>query len=344
MLRELRGVWIASHHHCSLWQDRRALARALDQVREIGANTVFAAVWNRGYTAWPSAVMERQGLPRQDPRYAQAGMDPLALVVELGRERGLKVIAWLEYGVAAEPVGAAGPLLAAKPEWAALDRRGEVVAHGGLRWLNGLDGRVREFVAALVEEVVERYGVDGVQLDDHLAIPLTGSHDPATLADFRRATGRSPGRRDDDHRWSLYRREVLAAWVAELGERIHSHRPGLLWCVSPAPLPSGRRQLMQDGARWLNEGRVDLVLPQLYRDSVGGFRRLLAANVRPVAVERRRQLVAGLALRVHGRELEEPVLREMVRLSRRAGLGGVAFFHHTPLLASGAASAQALWA
>jgi hypothetical protein len=161
-LREFRGVWIASHAHSAVWQSREALARALDQLVELGWNTIFPAVWNQSFTAWPSAVMERLGLPRQDPVYAQSGLDPLQLAVDLGKERGLTVIPWLEYGFAAEPVGAARPLLAARPEWAARDRRGQVVEHGGLRWLNALEPDVQDFLGALVMEVVERYGVDGV--------------------------------------------------------------------------------------------------------------------------------------------------------------------------------------
>ena len=63
--------------------------------------------------------MERHGLPKQDPVHAAAAIDPLQLAVELGKERGLTVIPWLEYGFAAEPVGASRGLLAAKPGWAA---------------------------------------------------------------------------------------------------------------------------------------------------------------------------------------------------------------------------------
>jgi hypothetical protein len=190
---EMRGVWICSHHHSRVWDSRDALARALDQLVELGWNTVFPAVWNQSVTAWPSTVMERHGLAKQDPVHAAAGIDPLQLVVELGKERGLTVIPWLEYGFAAEPVGASRGLLAAKPEWAALDRRGQVVEDGGLRWLNGLHPEVQAFLGDLVLEVVERYGVDGVQGDDHMAIPRAGSHHPGALPASHGQDARRPG-------------------------------------------------------------------------------------------------------------------------------------------------------
>lgn len=339
---EMRGVWICSHHHSRVWDSRDALARALDQLVELGWNTVFPAVWNQGFTAWPSAVMERHGCPNQDPVYAAAGIDPLQLVVELGKARGLTVIPWLEYGFAAEPVGASRGLLAAKPAWAALDRKGQVVEDGGLRWLNGLHPEVQDFLGDLVLEVVQRYGVDGVQGDDHLAIPRAGSHDPTTLERYRQATGKAPAARDDDPRWSRFRSAELSRWVREMGERIHRVRPDLLWCLSPCPLPTGLTQLMQDSTGWLTDGSVDLLLPQLYRNSVAAYRQVLEGNLRPLPSNRRRQVVAGLTLRANGQDLEEATLLEMVRISREAGLGGVALFHHTPLMGGDQRMARAL--
>ncbi|MEB3256843.1 MAG: family 10 glycosylhydrolase [Cyanobacteriota bacterium] len=341
-LQELRGVWICSHHHSGVWQSRDTVARALDQLVALGWNTIFPAVWNQGFTAWPSAVMERLGLPRQDPVVAQTGVDPLQLAVELGHERGLTVIPWLEYGFAAEAVGAPRALLAARPNWAARDRKGNVVEDGGLRWLNGLDPEVQAFLEALFLEVVERYGVDGVQGDDHLAIPLIGSHDSGTLERYRQATGRAPGRRDDDPQWSRYRIGELSRWVRHMGERIHGIRPDLLWCLSPCPLPTGLTKLMQDSTAWLQEGAVDLLLPQLYRDNLAGFRQVLEGNLRPLAVERRQRLVAGLTLRANGVDLPADTLVQMVQLCREQGLGGISLFHHTPLMGSDQQIARAL--
>jgi hypothetical protein len=53
-------------------------------------------------------------------------------------------------------------------------------------------------------------------------------------------------------------------------------------------------------------------------------------------------VVAGLTLRANGQNLEEATLLEMVRISREAGLGGVALFHHTPLMGGDQRIARAL--
>ncbi|MFN7677096.1 MAG: hypothetical protein ACK5QW_00680, partial [Cyanobacteriota bacterium] len=114
----------------------------------------------------------------------------------------------------------------------------------------------------------------------------------------------------------------------EVGERLHGIRPGLAWCLSPCPPPTGRDQLMQDSDAWLAEGQVDLLVPQFYRPTVEGFHQVLRRTLAPLPTERRRQVVAGLALRANGRDLGTEAVRRMVRIGRAAGVGGVAVFHH----------------
>jgi hypothetical protein len=52
--------------------------------------------------------------------------------------------------------------------------------------------------------------------------------------------------------------------------------------------------------------------------------------------------VAGLTLRANGVDLPADTLVQMVQLSREQGLGGVAIFHHTPLMAGDQQVARAL--
>ena len=155
-------------------------------------------------------------------------------------------------------------------------------------------------------------------------------------------TSPCPAATHDDRAWRHFRTDTLSHWVRQTAERLHALRPGLRWCLSPAPLPTGLRELSQDSAAWLAEGSVDLLLPQLYRHSFAAYRQVLRANLRRLPPERRRQVVAGLTLRANGRTLPAETLRRMVRLSRQEGLGGVAVFHLTPLLAGETPLALAL--
>jgi uncharacterized lipoprotein YddW (UPF0748 family) len=297
------AVWLASHHHSPVTRDPAAMERAFDGLAARGVQAVFAAVWNRGWTAWPSAVMERHGLPRQDPAVAAAGFDPLATMVRLGRERGLQVVAWLEYGFAAEPLHQPGPLLARYPQWLARDRRGQPLEHGGLRWLDARLPAVRALLQQLMLEVAERYAVAGVQGDDRIARPLPDHGDATTIS----------------------------AWVRQTGVLLRARRPDGLWMMAPAPPPHGLRALAQDGIAWLRDGSVDLLLPQLYRPTLPGYRRALRRCLAGLPAGCRPRLVPGLALRPHGRQLSAEMVEAVAALNRAEGLGGLALFHHGQL-------------
>lgn len=339
----IRGVWLLSLHHQRDLVEADAHARVLDNLQAQGWNTVCPAVWNRGFTAWPSAVMERHGLPRQDPAYAERGIDPLATLTELAQERGLRVIPWFEYGFAAEPLGLANAILAQHPHWAARDRHGRVVEDGGLRWLNGLHPDVQAFVQELMLEVAERYPVDGLQGDDRIALPCSGGHDALTLAQFRRAGGgwRSPPA-DHDRAWTRFRCAGISAWVRQTGQRLHQLRPDLIWSMAPAPLPSGRRRLMQDSARWLQEGSVDWLVPQFYRHTLAGYRQVLHHNQRHWPPGPRVRVAAGLTLVAHGQPVDGPTLQAMLQHGSRQGLRGVVVFHYGHLMAADPAVRQVL--
>lgn len=298
-----RAVWLPSHHHSPVPLDTDTMARAMDGVVAMGFDAVVAAVWNRGLTAWPSAVMERHGLPRQDPALAAARLDPLKAMVRLGRERGLQVVAWLEYGFAAEPLALPGQLLERWPQWLLRDRRGRAVDHGGLRWLDARQAAVRQLLRDLLVEVVDNYRPDGVQGDDRMAIPQPTNGDAS----------------------------LITAWVHEMGREIRARNPGCRWMMAPAPPPMGLRQLGQDGPAWLRNGSVDLLLPQLYRSTMAEYRLALQRCLAEVPRACRPRLVPGLALRPHGRPLPAGMVEAVDRLNQAEGLGGLALFHHGQL-------------
>ena len=92
--RQIRSVWIVDHSHSPVLKSSGNIADALAFLQQHGFNTVFPAVWNRGFTAYPSKVMENHGFPKQDTFYASKGFDPLREIVNQGKNRGMAVIPW----------------------------------------------------------------------------------------------------------------------------------------------------------------------------------------------------------------------------------------------------------
>jgi len=94
-IQELRGTWITNVDSYVLFNDR-SIAEAMDYLSSIGINTVFVCTWNKGYTLYPSKVMnDRFGIPIW-PTFS--GRDPLDKVIIEAHRNGIEVIAWFEYG------------------------------------------------------------------------------------------------------------------------------------------------------------------------------------------------------------------------------------------------------
>jgi uncharacterized lipoprotein YddW (UPF0748 family) len=48
-------------------------------------------------------------------------------------------------------------------------------------WLNPFKPEVQQFINNLVAEIAVRYDIDGIQFDDHTALPSDFGYDPYTL-------------------------------------------------------------------------------------------------------------------------------------------------------------------
>ncbi|MFH7243991.1 MAG: glycoside hydrolase family 10 protein [Spirulina sp.] len=105
-LAETRGVWLTNIDSQVLFSTE-ALTSGINQLAELNFNTLYPAVWNWGYTLYPSRTAERElGVSQHlyaDLRPPQRGAvegarDMMLEAVELGHAKGMAVIPWFEFG------------------------------------------------------------------------------------------------------------------------------------------------------------------------------------------------------------------------------------------------------
>lgn len=325
--KEILGVWIPDGTHCDVLRSKVGIERALDVLQERGFNTVFPAVWNRGFTAFPSAVMQRHGFVVQDAQYA--GFDPLEAIIQAGKSRGISVIPWFEYGFASSPDPDGGPILQAKPLWAARSPDGALCRHGGLAWMNSLHPEVQSFLTELIVEVVSRYGVTGIQGDDRLpAMPRHAGYDDLSQQLFRTACGVPSPPGISDTRWTAFRCGQMTHYLSRLRQAIKMLKPDCLISMAPAPPPHGKKELMQDCHQWLQDGLVDWLHPQLYRHHAGTYGRDLKSMLAHWTDDQRAKVAPGLSLIWNQRLVSEKHLIRMLAENQRLALGGSVIFHY----------------
>lgn len=278
--REFRGVWIAtvanidwpSEPGLSTAEAKRELSALLDRARSSGLNAVIFqvrpagdALYESKLEPWSEYLTGRQGEP-PSPRW-----DPLAYAVAEAHRRGLELHAWFNPYRARHP-SAKGEL--SRRHLARTNPR-LVKRYGTHQWMDPGEPEVRAQTVAVILDVVKRYDIDGVHIDDYFypyrerdrGGALIEFPDSASYAHYRAAGG--PSARDD------WRRDNVNLLVQELNTRIHETKPWVKFGVSPFGIwrpghPWQIRgfdaytQLYADARKWLRAGWVDYFSPQLY--------------------------------------------------------------------------------
>ncbi len=268
--REFRGTWVASVHNLD-WPSSSALSpnsqRAqllaiLDNAQRLKLNAVILQVRPNSDALYRSAIEPwsawLSGTMGVDPGY-----DPLAFAVAEAHRRGLQLHAWVNpfRALATDKGGLSDRHVARRhPEWM---RR-----YGSQLFIDPGIPEAREYVESVVVDLVRRYDIDGVHLDDYF-YPY-----PAGRAEFPDGTTfRKYGRGQSLNAW---RRSNIDRFVSSLSSAIKNEKRHVLFGISPfgiwrPGIPAGTtagvnayESLACDAPLWLRNGWVDYLSPQLY--------------------------------------------------------------------------------
>ncbi len=327
--RPIRGVWVANVGTPTL-DSPESIREFVALADQVGVNTLYVVVWNRGWTTYPSDVMHREFQRRCDPRYAK--FDVLKEFISAGHARDMRVIAWFEFGFAAsygEPNG--GPLLLARPDWAARDIEGQIASKNNFQWMNSFHPDVQEFVLSLIKEVLLKYAVDGVQGDDRLpACPSTAGYDSWTVELYgKQHAGRSPPEDHFDDAWVDWRAGLLNQFMERMHHEIKKINPKTVVSAAPSIYPWSKQQYLQDWPTWLESGWIDEVCPQIYREDpqlyVAELKKIIDIQVAPLD---RSKVFPGILVKTAAKmHNSREHLLEMVRANRAAGINGEVIFY-----------------
>lgn len=277
--REFRGVWVATVSNID-WPSKPDLSTAdqkaellaiLDQARANHLNAVILqvrpaadALYRSSLEPWSEYLTGRQG------RAPSPAWDPLAFAVEESHKRGLELHAWFNPYRARHP-SAKGPLSKRHLANAAPSL---VKKYGTHLWMDPGESAVRKRTLRVVLDVVKRYDVDGVHLDDYFypykertSDGTTEFPDARSWKKYQKAGGALS--RDD------WRRENVSTLIRDLNEQIHKVKPWVKFGISPFGIwrpgyPEtikgfdAYEQLYADSKLWWVNNWVDYFTPQLY--------------------------------------------------------------------------------
>ena len=329
--QELRGVWFTANDMPVL-RDRGRMQAAVNQLADLGFNRLYVVVWNSGLTYYPSQVSQQRQLQDFTFRGLQ-GQDYLGEFIRAGRNRGIVVIPWFEFGFMTSPDSA---LAKRHRTWLTQKRDGGLTstsAAGEVVWLNPFRPEVQQLITDLVLEVVRQYDAEGIQFDDHMSLPRDFGYDSFTTALYRKETGRKPPANPDDPAWVKWRADRITSFMAQLARAVRRARPGALISISPNYYDFAYKLQLQDWRSWVQQGIADELLVQIYRPELNSY---LPHLTRPEVQKAKGRIPTAIAVMSgqRNRPTSLELMRRKVEANRVRGLG-VAFFYFESLWSLG---------
>lgn len=276
--REFRGVWVATVDNIdwpgkppeSAAQQQQKLIALLDAHQKAGLNAVMFQVrpaadafYAQSSEPWSKWLTGKQG-QAPNPVY-----DPLLLAVTEAHKRGMELHAWFNPYRATKDTNftALSPqhITNLKPEW--------FFVYGGQKLFDPGIPEVREYIVHIILNVVDHYNIDGVHMDDYFyPYHVKGQElkDSSTFAKYNNGF-------TDINDW---RRNNVDVLIKMLGDSIHKHNPRIKFGISPFSVWANQYQNPEgsnthggdtyysqfaDSRKWVKEGWVDYINPQLYR-------------------------------------------------------------------------------
>ena len=272
--REFRGAWVATVYNLD-WPSKPGLPAAtqkaqlralLDRAAELKLNAILLQV-RPASDALYASKMEPWSQFLSGKAGVSPGYDPLAFAIAEAHARGLELHAWINpfrAAVSASETLPANHVAKKHPEW---------VRHFGKQlWIDPGEPAARAYVIDVMTDIARRYDVDGIHLDDYFyPYPLKPADasfpDDPTWERYGRKSGLS---RAD------WRRENINDFVRSMYRAIKEVKPRARVGISPFGIwrpgvpPTieaqldAYAQLFADSRKWLAQGWVDYLAPQLY--------------------------------------------------------------------------------
>jgi uncharacterized lipoprotein YddW (UPF0748 family) len=288
--REFRGAWVSplsdgrhadwpSSPYISADSQKKELTALLDHAKALHLNAIVLhvrtaadALYRSSTVPWSAFLTGTSG---KDPGY-----DPLAYAVEQAHARGLQLHAWFNPFRAMLPnfAGRAAPnhVTRTHPDW--------IRRYGTQTWIDPGIPAARRAVLDAIVDVVTRYDIDGVHLDDYF-YPYRESETITKRVHHRRVRIHRDIESPDSKTFAKYgagwsdraawRRANIDTFIHDLYHSVKTVKPWVVVGISPfgiwrSGVPSGITgldaygEIYADSRQWLQKGWMDYIAPQLY--------------------------------------------------------------------------------
>jgi uncharacterized lipoprotein YddW (UPF0748 family) len=273
--REFRGAWITvvwnsdwpSKPGLSVEQQKTELLEIIKQLQFLNFNALILQVRPEGDAVYASPIEPWSAwITGTQGKAPEAVYDPLEFAIEECHKRNIEVHAWFN-PYRAKTTTKSGSNVSPH---IAITNPEVVYKWGNQLWMDPGAKIVQDRAYNVIIDVLTRYDVDGIHLDDYFyPYPISGQSfpDEKTYSAYKNSGGKLSV---ED-----WRRENVNQMVWRLSEGIKKIKPHVKFGISPFGIyrpgqPPGivgldpYSVLYADSKKWLQEGWIDYLAPQLY--------------------------------------------------------------------------------
>ncbi len=270
--REFRGAWIqcvnGQFQGMGTQKMQQTLAYQLDELQKDGVNAIIFQVRPECDALYPSNIEPwSRFLTGQQGKAPSPYWDPLQWMIDQCHARGMELHAWINpYRAKTKTTNflATTHVAVTHPEWC--------FDYDGLKILNPGIPENRDYICGVARDIVSRYDVDGIHMDDYFyPYPAAGQVIPDD-AQYRQYNNGIRDRGD-------WRRHNVSLFIKQFYETVHEVKPWVKVGISPFGIYRNKKNsaigsntnglqnyddLYADVLLWINNGWLDYCVPQIY--------------------------------------------------------------------------------
>lgn len=343
---EMKGTWIRPTE-----TSKEQIIATLENLENNGFNNIFLETYFHGKTIFPSKTMNKYGFIVQNENFE--GFDPLEIWIKEAHKRDINVHIWFQsfYVGNKPPENNASSILAVRPDWGNKTKKfantpgatKSTSEHNGY-FIDPANPEVQAFLLELLEEIIDEYKPDGINLD-YIRYPNstgTRSNNSAwgfteyARNDFEILYGTDPVEISPSDPlwldWNEYRRNHITNFVKKAGKLCRSKKTYVSTVIFP-DLASALATKQQDWRTWSLNGYIDGFTPLFLTND----HNMLASMMNDVMQVKApgTELYAGLFVTFMGGAPED-LIRQIYQ-TRNMNANGIILFdyaHTTPVYTS----------
>lgn len=274
--KDLKGVWVATVVNLdfpktfSAQSQKEEIDKIVENVKNWGLNAIFFhvrpsadALYQSEYEPWSIYLTKEQD--------KHPGYDPLEYFIKKAHENNIELHAWINPYRAAMNTNldnlSEKSVVKKHPEW--------IFEFEGKYYMNPGNPEVVDYVSKAIEELVAKYDIDGLHIDDYFyPYPMNNQTISDNIDDKEYMQyGQAYANKYD------WRRDNVNNMIKNLSVSVHKIKPNILFGVSPFGIwrnikndvrgsyTSGLQSydsLYADSLKWMSEGWIDYIAPQIY--------------------------------------------------------------------------------